>query len=33
VIVNEHGASIKEVWDGENLKFTFWRNVDSRLMN
>jgi hypothetical protein len=33
VIVNDHHASIKEVWDGENLKFTFRRTVDNRLMN
>jgi hypothetical protein len=31
-IVNEQGVSIKDAWDGENVRFTFSRTVDSRLM-
>jgi hypothetical protein len=32
-LVNEHNSSIAELWDGENLKCTFRRCVDVRLMN
>jgi hypothetical protein len=31
-IVNEQGKIMSEAWDGINLKFTFRRSVDSRLM-
>jgi hypothetical protein len=31
-IVNEQGATIKEVWNGVNLKFTFRRTVNRGLM-
>jgi hypothetical protein len=29
-IVNEHGKTLKDVWDCESLKFTFRRTVDRR---
>jgi hypothetical protein len=32
-IVNEHGKAICEVWDGENLMFTFRWTVDQVVMN
>lgn len=32
VIANEHNITIVDVWDGCNLKITFRRCVDSRLM-
>jgi hypothetical protein len=32
-IVNEHGITIREAWDGVNLRFSFRRTVDSRVMN
>jgi hypothetical protein len=32
LIVNEHGCTIREAWDGENLKISFRRAVNSRLM-
>jgi hypothetical protein len=32
-IVNEHGITIREAWDGANLRFSFRRNIDSRVMN
>jgi hypothetical protein len=32
-IVNEHGKAICEVWDGENLRFTFRWTVDQVVMN
>jgi hypothetical protein len=32
VIEDEQGVTIKEAWDGSNLRFTFRRIVDSRLM-
>jgi hypothetical protein len=31
-IVNEHGKSLKDAWDGENLKFTLRRTVDRRTL-
>jgi hypothetical protein len=31
--VNEHECTIKEAWDGVNLKFTFRRIVNVRVMN
>jgi hypothetical protein len=31
-IVNEQGKTIAELWDGVDLKCTFRRCVDSRLM-
>jgi hypothetical protein len=31
--VNEEGISLRDAWDGVNLKFTFRRSVDTRLMN
>jgi hypothetical protein len=33
LIINEQGATIREFWDGVNLKFTFIRTVDSKTMN
>jgi hypothetical protein len=30
--VNEQGISLREAWDGENLRFTFRRTIDERLM-
>jgi hypothetical protein len=32
VLVNEHNKSIQELWDGTNLKCTFRRTVDHRLL-
>jgi putative lipoic acid-binding regulatory protein len=32
-IINEHGKSIAELWDGQNLKCTFRRNVNETLYN
>jgi hypothetical protein len=32
LIVNEQGCSVREAWDGENLKFSFRRTINSRLM-
>jgi hypothetical protein len=32
VIEDEQGVTVKEAWDGSNLRFTFRRIVDSRLM-
>jgi hypothetical protein len=32
-INNEQGKTIKEAWDGVNLRFTFRRTVDSHLLN
>jgi hypothetical protein len=31
-IVNEHGCLVSEAWDGQHLRFTFKRTVDSRTM-
>jgi hypothetical protein len=31
--VNEQGKSINELWDGENLKFTFRRTMNQEVMN
>lgn len=33
VIVNEQNATIAELWDGENLRCTFRRTVNERIMN
>jgi len=33
VIVNEKNGTIHDLWDGENLKCTFRRTADQRLMN
>jgi hypothetical protein len=33
MIVNEKGISLRDAWDGFNLRFTFTRTVDRRLMN
>jgi hypothetical protein len=33
MIVNEKGISLRDAWDGINLRFTFTRIVDRRLMN
>jgi hypothetical protein len=33
MIVNEKGISLRDAWDGVNLRFTFTRTVDRRLMN
>jgi hypothetical protein len=32
LIANEQGCSVREAWDGENLKFSFRRTINSRLM-
>jgi hypothetical protein len=32
-IINEQGCSVREAWDGLNLRFTFRRTVNRRLMN
>jgi hypothetical protein len=32
-IVNEHGCTIREAWDSTNLKFTFRRTVNRRVLN
>jgi hypothetical protein len=32
-IINEQGKTIREAWDGVNLKFTFMRTVSSEIMN
>jgi hypothetical protein len=32
-IVNEQGCTIKDAWDGANLRFTFRRTVDRRVLN
>jgi hypothetical protein len=32
LIVNEQGCTVREAWDGENLKSSFRRTVNSRLM-
>jgi hypothetical protein len=29
-IVHEHGISLREAWDGVNLRLTFRRTVDDR---
>jgi hypothetical protein len=29
-IVNEHGISLREAWNGENMRFTFSRTVNKR---
>lgn len=31
--MNEKGKIIEEAWDGNDLKFTFWRIVSMQLMN
>jgi hypothetical protein len=31
-IINEHGCSVRDAWDGRNLRFTFKRIVESRVM-
>jgi hypothetical protein len=31
-IVNEHGKTIREAWDGPNLRFSFIRTVNRALM-
>jgi hypothetical protein len=31
-IINEHGKTVRDAWDGHHLRFTFKRTVDSRLM-
>jgi hypothetical protein len=31
-IINEQGSSVRDSWDGTNLKFSFRRTVDSRTM-
>jgi hypothetical protein len=33
MIVNKKGISLRDAWDGVNLRFTFIRTVDMRLMN
>jgi hypothetical protein len=33
MIVNEKGISLRDAWDGVNLRFTFTKTVDRRLMN
>jgi len=33
VINEQHGKSVREVWDGEELQLSFRRNVSERLMN
>jgi hypothetical protein len=32
-IVNEQNKSIADLWDGVNLKYTFYRCVDRRLLS
>jgi hypothetical protein len=32
-IVNEHGYLMRNLWDGSNLRCTFRKTVDTRLMN
>jgi hypothetical protein len=32
-IVNEQGKTIREIWDGVNLKLTFRRTVDHETLN
>jgi hypothetical protein len=32
-IVNEQGCTVRDVWDGVNLKFTFRRTVDRESMD
>jgi hypothetical protein len=32
-IINEHGKTIREAWDGVDLKFTFRIIVNSEIMN
>jgi hypothetical protein len=32
-IVNEQGCTLAETWDGSNLKFTFRRTIDRRVMD
>jgi hypothetical protein len=32
-IVNEQGCTLAEAWDGSNLKFTFRRTIDRRVMD
>jgi hypothetical protein len=32
-IVNEHGKTLREAWDGHNLKFTFRRTVRRKVMD
>jgi hypothetical protein len=31
-IVQEQGKTIREVWDGVNLKFSFGRTIDNKVM-
>jgi hypothetical protein len=31
--VNEQGKTVEEAWDGSNLRFTFRRIVDRRVMD
>lgn len=33
VFIHEQSGTIAELWDGTNLKYTFRRGVDQRLMN
>jgi hypothetical protein len=33
MIVNAKGISLRDAWDRVNLRFTFTRTVDRRLMN
>jgi hypothetical protein len=33
MIVNEQGKTVRDSWDGVNLKFTFCRIVDMMLLN
>jgi hypothetical protein len=33
MIVNERSISLRDAWDGFNLRFTFTMTIDSRLMN
>jgi hypothetical protein len=32
-IVNEHGKTVEDAWDGYNLKFTFRRIINRRVMD
>jgi hypothetical protein len=32
-IINEQGCTLAEAWDGSNLRFTFRRTVNRRVMN
>jgi hypothetical protein len=31
-IINEHGCSVRDVWDSQHLRLTFKRIIDSRTM-